>query len=398
MQYNLPGMNTLRSGIWKCSGLMPWFLVSFSMVCKPDFAVNREKSDITVVVIDAGHGGKDPGTIGRKVQEKAITLAIALKLGELIKKNYPGIKVIYTRSTDEFIELHQRAEIANQNKADLFISIHCNANKVKTFHGAETYVMGLHRSEANLDVAKQENSSILLEANYASKYDGFDPNSDESYITFTLFQNAYLDQSLEFASDVQEEMRDEIGLNDRGVRQAGFLVLYRTTMPSVLVEAGFLSNLEEENYLISAKGQNKIAGAIFHAFRKFREGIETASVKSGMHDTAGGTVKQDENKDTVKPVKETTKNDVNTIVYRVQFYTSGSSLSLSSPKFRGLADIHGYRDKNLFKYATGNCKTLEEALALQKTIQKKGFTDAFVIAFRGETRITIKEAKAISGN
>ena len=235
---------------------------------------SQEKTRITKVVIDAGHGGKDPGTIGKKSQEKNVALQIALKLSEEIRSKCTGVTVICTRTTDEFIELHERAEIANRSKADLFISIHCNANPKHTFLGAETYVMGLHRTEANLEIAKKENAAILMEPDYSTNYNGFDPNSDESYITFTLFQNAYLDQSTRFASYVQDEMKDRVGMMDRGVRQAGFLVLYKTTMPSVLVETGFLSNPEEEKFLMSEKGQQYIAAAICRAFCKFKLKME----------------------------------------------------------------------------------------------------------------------------
>ena len=237
-------------------------------------AYSQEKTSITKVVIDAGHGGKDPGTIGKKSQEKNIALQIALKLSEDIRDQCKGVTVICTRTTDEFIELHERAEIANRSKADLFISIHCNANPKHIFQGAETYVMGLHRTEANLEIAKKENAAILMEPDYSTNYNGFDPNSDESYITFTLFQNAFLEQSSRFASFVQDEMKDRVGMNDRGVRQAGFLVLYKTTMPSVLIETGFLSNPEEEKFLMSEKGQQYIASAICRAFCKFKAKME----------------------------------------------------------------------------------------------------------------------------
>lgn len=235
---------------------------------------SQEKTRITKVVIDAGHGGKDPGTIGKKSQEKNIALQIALKLTDEIRSQCKDVTVICTRTTDEFIELHERAEIANRSKADLFISIHCNANPKHDFHGAETYVMGLHRTEANLEIAKKENAAILMEPDYSANYNGFDPNSDESYITFTLFQNAFLEQSTWFASIVQDEMKDRVGMFDRGVRQAGFLVLYKTTMPSVLIETGFLSNPEEEKFLNSQKGQLYISSAICRAFRQFKAKME----------------------------------------------------------------------------------------------------------------------------
>ena len=244
-------------------------IIAFSLLSEVS-VFSQEKTNITKVVIDAGHGGKDPGTIGKKSQEKNVALQIALKLSEEIRSKCKGVTVICTRTTDEFIELHERAEIANRSKADLFISIHCNANPKHTFLGAETYVMGLHRTEANLEIAKKENAAILMEPDYSTNYNGFDPNSDESYITFTLFQNAFLEQSTRFASFVQDEMKDRVGMNDRGVRQAGFLVLYKTTMPSVLIETGFLSNVEEEKFLMSEKGQEYIAAAICRAFCKFK--------------------------------------------------------------------------------------------------------------------------------
>ncbi len=250
------------------------FLIFSLSILMEKNVFSQEKTSITKVVIDAGHGGKDPGTIGKKSQEKNVALQIALKLSEEIRSQCKGVTVICTRTTDEFIELHERAEIANRYKADLFISIHCNANPKHTFQGAETYVMGLHRTEANLEIAKKENAAILMEPDYSTNYNGFDPNSDESYITFTLFQNAFLEQSSRFASYVQDEMKDRVGMNDRGVRQAGFLVLYKTTMPSVLIETGFLSNPEEEKFLISEKGQQYISSAICRAFRKFKAKME----------------------------------------------------------------------------------------------------------------------------
>jgi N-acetylmuramoyl-L-alanine amidase len=221
---------------------------------------------IRTVVIDAGHGGHDPGALGQLCKEKNINLAIALKLGTLIRTSMKDVQVIYTRDKDYFVELYRRAGIANESKACLFISIHCNANKNHSLKGAETYVMGLHKSQANLDIAKLENAAILLESDYQSTYNGFDPNSDESYIIFSLNQNSNLDQSTLFAKAIQEQMEERVGMNNRGVRQAGFLVLYKTIMPSVLVEAGYLSNPDEEKFLMSAKGQDYIASAIYRAF------------------------------------------------------------------------------------------------------------------------------------
>ncbi|NWJ49410.1 MAG: N-acetylmuramoyl-L-alanine amidase [Bacteroidetes bacterium] len=234
----------------------------------------QRKNQVHRIVIDAGHGGHDPGARGKSCREKDITLSIALKTGKLIKKNCPGVEVIYTRETDVFVELYRRAQIANENKADLFISIHCNANPSPFPYGTECYVMGLHKSDANLAVAKTENASILLEDNYSKRYDGFDPNSPEAYIIFNLFQNAYLDKSLDFASRVETNFTAHTQMPDRGVKQAGFLVLYRTTMPGVLVETGFISNTKDEAFLMSPKGQDRVAFSIYRAFDEYRRSFD----------------------------------------------------------------------------------------------------------------------------
>ena len=240
----------------------------------------QRKNQVRKVVIDAGHGGYDPGAKGKNTREKDITLAIALKTGKLIQNNCPGVEVIFTRESDVFVELYRRAQIANQNKADLFISIHCNANPSPLAFGTETYVMGLHKSEANLSVARTENASILLEDNYSARYDGFKPNSSEAYIIFSLFQNAYLDKSLNFASRVEASFTANTKLPERGVKQAGFLVLYKTTMPGVLIETGFLSNPSEEAFLNSSVGQDRISYAIFSAFDDFKRTVEGNSPRA----------------------------------------------------------------------------------------------------------------------
>jgi len=248
-------------------------LILFTLFFQDQLFAQR-KNQVRKIVIDAGHGGHDSGAKGRNSREKDIALAIALKTGKLIQKNCPGVEVIYTRETDVFVELYRRAKIANENKADLFISIHCNANPSPFAFGTETYVMGLHKSEANLDVARAENASILLEDNYSKRYDGFEPNSPEAYIIFNLFQNAYLDKSLDFASRVENNFTANTKLSERGVKQAGFLVLYKTTMPGVLVETGFLSNSREEAFLISTAGQDRLAFSIYRAFDEFRRTYE----------------------------------------------------------------------------------------------------------------------------
>ncbi len=228
-------------------------------------------NQIKTIVIDAGHGGKDPGTALGK--EKKYALDIALKLGEKIKAKNPDVKVIYTRKTDVFIPLHERAAIANKSKADLFISIHCNANNNHGIRGTETYVMGLHKSEANLDLAKRENNVIMLEDDYKKSYKGFDPNSALAHIMLANYQNAYMEQSMNFAAKVEQKM-GAYGNKSRGVKQAGFLVIWETTMPSVLIETGYLTNTSDATILNQESGRTKIATAIYDAFYSYKNEVE----------------------------------------------------------------------------------------------------------------------------
>lgn len=229
---------------------------------------------VKCVVIDPGHGGKDPGTLGKFSKEKNITLKIALKLGKIIEKNFKDVKVIYTRTTDKFVPLRARANIANKNNADLFISIHCNAFLDTRIQGTETYIMGLHTSVSNLEVAKRENAVILMEDDYEENYQGFVPNSSESHILFSLYQNAYNENSLKLAQSIEYQFQNRLGRKSHGVKQAGFLVLWQTSSPSVLVEVGFLSHRQEEKYLSDSLGQTYIASGIFRAFRDYKNDIE----------------------------------------------------------------------------------------------------------------------------
>lgn len=363
---------------WRKTGWIIGCLLFLTMT-----SFGQKKMTIDKVVIDAGHGGKDPGTVGRRTQEKYVTLAIALKVGTLIQRNFRNVEVIYTRDRDRFIELHERAAIANRNNADLFISIHANANSVKTLRGAETYIMGLHRSQANLEIAKLENAAILLETDYSSQYEGFDPNSDESYITFSLYQNSNLESSSRFAAEIQEQMKDRVGLNDRGVRQAGFLVLYKTTMPSVLVEVGYLSNIAEENFLISEKGQDYIASAIFRAFKSYKNEIEQQNTGS----TVG----------TFTETRSPNESSAGDIIFKIQIAASTDQISLSSPRFRGFTGIEMYRHNGMYKYTYGGETDLEKAKKLQARMQASGFPDAFIVAFHHGERISLDQAKNLLG-
>jgi len=342
----------------------------------------QQQGIIHTVVIDAGHGGHDPGALGKQSREKNINLAIALKLGKMIRDLSQGVRVIYTRDKDNFVELYRRAGLANEQKADLFISIHCNANNNHTLKGAETYVMGLHKSAANLNIAKLENSAILLESDYQSSYNGFDPNSDESYIIFSLNQNSNLDKSTDFAAAIQKQIVERGGVNNRGVRQAGFLVLYKTTMPSVLVETGYISNPEEEKFLISEKGQDYIAAAIYRAFKEIA-GLEQVN-KTETEPKVFPPVK------TTPEPKEVEVPDK--LSYRVQIAAETRELGVNAPKFSRFKDVKMYRHGGMFKYTVGDEADLPGALHILATVKEKGIRDAFIVIFRNGERIPQSEA------
>jgi N-acetylmuramoyl-L-alanine amidase len=250
---------------------------SFLLVMTSFTNLNLKQYKVKKVVIDAGHGGKDPGTSGKSVREKDIALKVALEVGRLIKKNMPEVQVIYTRKNDTFIELNNRANIANTNNADLFISIHCNSNPNHKIKGTETYIMGLEKSNANLEVAKRENEVILLEEDHETVYEGFDPKSAQSHIIFSLYQNAYRTNSIKIAEKVESEFKNKSKRHSRGVKQQGFLVLWRTSMPSILIELGFLTNPEEEKYLKDELGQSYLASSVFRAFKDYKEELETVN-------------------------------------------------------------------------------------------------------------------------
>jgi N-acetylmuramoyl-L-alanine amidase len=247
---------------------------SSTLVSLPLFSFQKNFK-VRTVVIDAGHGGKDPGTLGKITREKDVVLKIALKTGKYIEANLPDVDVLYTRKTDKYVEFKDRADVANKNKADLFISVHANSIVGTNAYGTETFVMGLHKDNSNFEVAKRENSVILMDENYKEKYEGFDPNSPESYILFSLNQSAYQENSLKFAQKVEDQFKNRVGRSSRGVKQAGFLVLWMTTTPSVLIETGFLSNSKEEVFLASENGQDLIASGIYRAFKEYKTEIES---------------------------------------------------------------------------------------------------------------------------
>jgi N-acetylmuramoyl-L-alanine amidase len=336
---------------------------------------------IKVIVIDAGHGGKDGGCVGTSpIIEKNIALSIALKAGKYIEENIKDVKVIYTRDTDVFIELHERARIANRNKADLFISIHVNAFTTSNPYGTGTYVMGLAKTEANMRAAMRENEAILLEDNYKEKYENFDPNSPESYIAMSLQQSAFINQSLEFAAGVQDQFRDRVGRFDRGVKQAPFLVLHQTTMPSVLIETGFITNPEEQKFLISEIGQDFLASAIYRAFKQYKTDIDS-KLKASF-----------EMADRIKVTDNEKVKGIDGLVYKVQIATSAKKMELVAENFKGLKEVEVYEGGNLYRYTYGQAVNMEEATKLLKIARDAGFKDAFVVAFLNDERIAVKDA------
>lgn len=372
-----------------------YFLVFLMIIFS--FAVfagdNTDLYGVNTIVIDAGHGGHDGGCQGTHSQEKHIALAIALKLGKYIEDNFKDVKVIYTRTTDVYLKLWERAAIANKANADLFICVHANANDNKQAIGTETFVMGLHKSEANLNVAKRENSSILLEEDYKTQYSDFDPNSPESYIVLTLRQNAFIDQSLNFAAKIQEQFTEKVGRKDRGVKQAGFLVLHQTNMPSVLIETGFLTNIEEENFLASNLGQDYMASAVFRAFRDYKLEIEQ---KTKQKETVAVTEKEmikSEVEEDMKGKREKKKEDKEEgIVFKVQIATSSIKKELIPANFNGIEDVSLYEAGGLYRYTVGKERKVADANNLQLQLRSKGFKDAFIVAFKDGKRIPLSEA------
>lgn len=385
------------------------------------------------MVIDAGHGGKDPGAKGKLINEKDINLGIALKLGKLVKANHPDVNVIFTRSTDKFVELDERAEIANRNKADLFISIHTNSvAKGNAAKGTETYTLGLARTDENLAVAMRENSAILLEDNYQQRYEGFDPNSSESYIIFEFIQNKHVEQSIGLASEIQKFFTSS-GRADRGVRQAGFLVLRKTSMPSVLIEVGFISNREEERFLASAEGQSKLARSISDAFDSYKKSIDNRqgaltvkkqASRSTLSSNASAALayssddavilseedrlsadsnppagseedillrKQKKQNRADASVKQSAENkkitgnnsasDNGRLVYRIRILSSDKKVPLNSKQLKGYKNITCIKGPRLYKYYYGESTSFTEIKKLRRKVIND-FKDAYIEAFK----------------
>ncbi len=470
----------------------------FSGIILTSFHKDDPKT-IKTIVIDPGHGGDDPGCSGINNKEKDISLAVALRVGKLIEEHYPEIKVIYTRKTDVFVSLEDRAMVANKAKADLFLCIHCNAAgkpvmirdkktkkmRPKTYvnkkgkrvvvettnpipFGSETYVMGLKNEEGKMKVAQRENSAMLLEDNYEEKYQGFDPESEESYIIMSNYTTAYLMRSVSLAMKIQEEYGKKAGRVDKGVHRQSIWVLWRTAMPSILTEIGYLTNPLEEQFLASEKGQTYISASIFKGFRRYKDevegnkktyddelenmtALENENLKAG---NTGKTPKVEEDyevedekdsvktvatnnialkKDSVKtiptntiaiikdttvkssptiaitPKKEEIKKDSVKIVkqkdeprdkdaveFKVQFMGSETLLDLKEKKFDVIENGWYYKVGNIYKYTSGNFKTMAEAFRHQKKLSENGFKDCFVVAFKNGERIDLKQAKLLA--
>jgi N-acetylmuramoyl-L-alanine amidase len=344
-------------------------------------AAAAERPTIKTIVIDAGHGGKDPGCHGASANEKTVCLSIALKLGEMIKKKYPDIKVVYTRDKDVFVELDERANIANKAKADLFICIHANSAS-PTAYGAETYVLGLHRTESQQKVAERENATIYLEDDKGEKYKDFDMSPD-AIIARQIQLSVFLDQSISFADKLQKEFT-KLGRYDRGVKQAGFLVLYKTTMPSVLIETGFLTNPSEEKFLGDTTGQRKMATSMFTAFEKYKNELEGID---GKISTTNATVQATKPEENSIPAEEKDK-----VVFRVQIETSETRIPSTSAKFKGL-QIFEYKQDNLYKYTVGTfIGDFAAANKYKGEMREQGYQHAFVVAFMNGERINLEKA------
>ncbi len=388
-------------------------LLSFFTTIAP----SQNKKTFTLV-IDAGHGGHDSGTTGNrkyKRYEKDVALSIALKLGSLVEKNMKDVKVVYTRKTDVFITLKNRPKIANDNNADLFMSIHCNANKNKSANGTETYVLGTHKNKANFEVAKKENSVIYLEKDYSVNYEGFDPNSLSSIVGLTLGQEQYLENSLLLASLIQNNFKKNTALKSRGfngVKQAGFWVLARNYMPSVLVETGFLSNDKDAKYLMSDYGQGRVANALYLGFKEYKKywdeqrGIGVGFEQEVSEETndkivepaVKPVVKKPVAKKPVakKPIKEPVKADktknVDKYEYAIQLFSTGRKLPVNSKEFKGLSKVSSYKNGKVYGYVYNKQSNYKEAIFSQKIVKKKGFKGAFVVAFRNGKRVAVKVA------
>ena len=392
------------------------FLLCSLWLALPCFCLSAKGKDF-VVVIDPGHGGHDPGAVGKRGREKNINLNVALKVGRLIQNNCNDVKVIYTRKTDVFIPLDRRAQIANNAKADLFISIHTNSvARGRTVRGAETYTLGLHRTEENLEVAKKENSVILIEDNYEQRYAGFNPNSSESYIIFEFVQDKNMEKSVKLATLIQRQFKNTAKRIDKGVHQAGFLVLRATSMPSVLVELGYISTPDEEQYLLSDAGTTALSNSIYKAFLNYKrehdapanlsrvqrqdlpepeDKPEEPMIETPTTEPAPAAESAKVTGDSVPATRKTTTDpQVRTSakpVFKIQILVSNKVLPKGSKQLKGVSPVSYYREKGLYKYTYGESTDYNKILRMKRNITPK-FKDAFIIAFRNGEKMNVNEA------
>ena len=358
-----------------------------------------------IVVLDAGHGGHDAGAVGRISKEKNINLKVALAVGQLLSQKHNDIKVVYTRKSDKFIPLHERADIANNAKADIFVSIHTNSlPKGKIARGTETYTLGLHRSKENLAVAQKENAVILIESDYKQRYAGFNPNSAESYIMFEFIQDKNMQQSINLAQFVQNQFRITAQRNDRGVRQAGFLVLHATSMPSILVELGYISTPDEEKYLNSSKGIQDLSKSIYQAILNYKQKNRHGSTTAITEETSDTSTEiSEEIRQTEKPAAQQTtakqkkqisnQADTNTDrpVFKIQILTASSPLKATDRRLKGSKPVDYYKENGIYKYTYGASTDYNKIYRMRKEILPK-FKDAFIIAFKGDSKMNVQEA------
>lgn len=369
------------------------------------FAVS---SQAFTIVIDAGHGAHDAGAVGSFSKEKNINLRHAILLGDIIKERNPEVKVIYTRDKDVFVELNERARIANRNKADLFVSIHTNSSKNKSANGIEVFTLGASRSKENMEVAMLENSVILMEEDHESKYQGFDPNSTDSYIMFEFMKDQYSQRSIACADFIQKELVESSGRYDRSVRQAGFLVLRATSMPSILIELGFISNKEEEKELNNDDKQIANAEAIYRGIISYIHDLEKKGGKAILTpaDTVKAAPATEAPADTLKPAeaqkpvetqkpaeeaKATPKADTNGTVYKLQILVSSKKRSLNDPIFKGRKDVEELKENVGYKYFVGSSTNYDEVAALKSKLGNT-FSGAFIVAYKDGKRVNVTDS------
>ena len=385
--------------------LIPLVTTLLALLSFKSFTESEVTNKPFVVVLDAGHGGHDSGNRGSGYFEKDIALDIILKTGAILEKN-PDIKVIYTRKTDVFVELNQRGDIANKAKADLFVSVHCNAHH-SNVSGTETFVLGLHANERNFNIAKKENSVILLEDNYETNYDGFDPNSPESVIGLTITQEQYLEQSLDLASHIQKNFSTQLKRGNRGVKQAGFIVLHRTFMPSVLIETGFLTNKAEGRYLNSKKGKLEMASAIAKAVVNYKKSVVssfelneadipiTDNSKDIIPSKKGIVTDKPEIKNTTAEqptTKAITKTPQNGVEFKIQIAAGSKELQPTPANFKGLSGVEVKKTPVVYKYYYGSEDTYEAIKKIKQNVIEKGFKSCFIVAFKDGKSIPLSQA------